>query len=450
MRTTHPTPRTSPSRPRRRTRRHIDLRFQALGAGLAIAFALSAQSFASAREGATTYLIQPGETLSGIAAATGVSIDRLATMNGLNDPDLIVAGQILQLAGSPGAVASGPGGYTVKEGDTLWQIASSTGTQLDALISLNNLPDPDRLTVGQVLKLPPTGTAPSAALRAASAPGPSSNPIPVSGASRASGSDKPAAQSSATDKKPPAKPAATEVLTQRVISEARRVGGPNARFGVVAKNLVTGDRIAVNGGDAFPSASVMKLPILLELERETSSGALPWTESLRAQASAMITVSDNYAADQIADKLGLKAVNDTMARIGLSGTHFRNLFADNRSTQNPGFNDTTAADMARLLEMIASDQVLTPQATADMRGLLARNTDRSKLVRLLPGDARVAHKSGWYEGVANDVGIVNVDRTGKRWVIAVFTQNVSDAETGNQMVAAISRAVYDAWAADNG
>ncbi|HYY90027.1 MAG TPA: serine hydrolase, partial [Chloroflexota bacterium] len=71
--------------------------------------------------------------------------------------------------------------------------------------------------------------------------------------------------------------------------------------------------------------------------------------------------------------------------------------------------------------------------------------------RLLPGDARVAHKSGWYEGVANDVGIVTVDRTGARWIIAVFAQNVPDAETGNQLVAAVSRAVYDAWAvADSG
>jgi beta-lactamase class A len=195
----------------------------------------------------------------------------------------------------------------------------------------------------------------------------------------------------------------------------------------------------------------MKLPILVELERQTSSGALPWTESLRAQASAMITVSDNYAADQIASKVGMKPVNDTMARIGLSGTHFRNEFVDARSAASPGQNETTPSDMAKLLEMIATDQLLTPPITADMRNLLARNTDKSKLQRLLPADARLAHKSGWYEGVSNDVGIVSVDRTGARWVIAVFAQNVPDAETGNQLVAAVSRAVYDAWAvADNG
>jgi beta-lactamase class A len=102
--------------------------------------------------------------------------------------------------------------------------------------------------------------------------------------------------------------------------------------------------------------------------------------------------------------------------------------------------------MARLLELIATDQLVNPQISSDIRGLMARNVDRSKLARLLPPDAQVAHKSGWYEGVADDVGIVTVDRLPVRWVVAVFTEGLPDAETGNQLVAAVSRAIYDAWA----
>ena len=102
--------------------------------------------------------------------------------------------------------------------------------------------------------------------------------------------------------------------------------------------------------------------------------------------------------------------------------------------------------MARLLQLIATDQIVNPQVSGDIRSLLARNADRSKLVRLLPADAQVAHKSGWYDGVANDVGIVSVDRVPTRWVVAVFTENDPDAETGNQIVATISKAIYDAWA----
>ncbi|HTD80293.1 MAG TPA: serine hydrolase, partial [Chloroflexota bacterium] len=189
-----------------------------------------------------------------------------------------------------------------------------------------------------------------------------------------------------------------------------------------------------------------KLPILVELERQVAAGKVSWTESLRAEVSAMIAVSDNGAANQIADVIHPQAVNDTLARLGLSGTHFLNAFSDARTASNPGQNQTTPANMARLLELIATDQIVSPQVSGDIRTLLARNIDRSKLVRLLPPDARVEHKSGWYEGVANDIGIVTVDRVPTRWVIAVFTENLPDAETGNQTVAVISKAIYDAWA----
>src|SRR6266851_649214 len=73
-------------------------RLQLLGAALAVAAAIiSAQSFASAREGAGIYLIQPGDNLLGIAATTGVSMDRLVSVNSIGNPDFIVAGQTLSL-----------------------------------------------------------------------------------------------------------------------------------------------------------------------------------------------------------------------------------------------------------------------------------------------------------------------------------------------------------------
>lgn len=43
------------------------------------------------------YIIQPGDTLSGISAATGVSVDKLAYVNGIADVDLIYAGSALEI-----------------------------------------------------------------------------------------------------------------------------------------------------------------------------------------------------------------------------------------------------------------------------------------------------------------------------------------------------------------
>jgi beta-lactamase class A len=405
---------------------------QLIGVAIAIIAAiLSAQSFASARDAVSSYLIQPGDTLSAIAITTGTSLDRLVALNAIKNPDLIIAGQTLSLVGppAPGAPAADQGNgarYTVKSGDTLWQISQATGASLDSLIQLNGLTNADQLSVGQVLRLPTTAG-------------------PLQHAASSNDANKPKATSAAPKPKPTPAPTVSP-LQQRVASEAARVGGPNVHVGVAATNLSSGEKINYHADEEFPSASVMKLPILVELERQVAAGALSWTESLRAEVGVMIGVSDNSAANQIVDAVHPQSVNDTLSRLGLGGTHFMNLFSDARSSSNPGQNQTTPANMARLLELIATDQVVSPQVSADIRTLLGRNTDRSKLVRLLPPDARVEHKSGWYDGVANDVGIVTVDRVPTRWVIAVFSENLPDGETGNQLIAAISKAVYDAWA----
>jgi beta-lactamase class A len=451
--------------PRRSTRRSISIaerakpflplrswRLQLAGVVVAVAAAImSAQSFASAREreAAPTYLIQPGDTLSAIASNTGVPLDKLVGLNDIKNPDVIISGQTLSLTGSASvavsqtsAVGSSTAGgrYTVKSGDTLWDISVANGVALDSLIKLNNVNDADQLTIGQVLQLPTAIATQHSANSAAQKPKPTATSTPVAA---------PTATATAVPKpKPTQVPAQPQPspLQQRVAAEALRVGGQNVRVGAAAINLVSGEKVNLRADDSFPSASVMKLPILVELERQIAAGTLSWTESLRTEAGAMIAVSDNSAANQIAGAIHSQSVNDTMAKLGLGSTKFLNLFTDARSAANPGVNTTTPGNMARLLELIATDQIVRSQVSADIRTLLARNADRSKLVRLLPADARVAHKSGWYEGVANDVGIITVDRLPTRWVIAVFTENVPDAETGNQIVAAISRAIYDAWA----
>jgi beta-lactamase class A len=412
-------------------------RVQLIGAAIALAAAiLSAQSFASAREGVAMYLVQPGDTLLAIAASSGVPLDRLVGINGIKNPDFILAGQTLSLDGSAPATIQSPADpvagphYAVKSGDTLWDISVASGVSLDSLIKLNNLSNADKLSIGDVLRMPSS----AAVQHAASAP-----PKP-----RATPTATPLLKPTPAPTPPPAPTASP--LQQRVAAEALRIAGPKVRVGAAAINLVSGEKVNLHADEVFPSASVMKLPILVELERQIAAGTLTWTESLRAEVGAMIAVSDNSAANQIAGDIRPLSVNDTMARLGLGGTRFLNLFTDARSASNPGLNQTTPANMARLLELIATDQIVNAQVSGDIRALLARNADRSKLVRLLPPDARVAHKSGWYEGVANDVGIVTVDRVSARWTIAVFTEDVPDAETGNQVVAAISRAIYDAWA----
>lgn len=92
-----------------------------------------------------TYTVQPGDTLSGIASKFGTTYQNLAAINGIGDPNRIWAGQVLKVTGQ----ASAQNTYYVQAGDTLSGIASKFGTTVSALVSANNISNPNIIFVGQ-------------------------------------------------------------------------------------------------------------------------------------------------------------------------------------------------------------------------------------------------------------------------------------------------------------
>jgi LysM repeat protein len=102
-----------------------------------------------------TYTVQPGDTLSGIAARFGTTVSELVKLNNIKYPNLIYVGQILKLPDSNSNIgASAPVYYTVQPGDTLSGIAARFGTTVSELVKLNNIKYPNLIYVGQILKLP--------------------------------------------------------------------------------------------------------------------------------------------------------------------------------------------------------------------------------------------------------------------------------------------------------
>lgn len=101
-----------------------------------------------------TYTVQPGDTLSEIAVRFGTTVNTLVRLNGIHNPNLIYAGQILKLPGSSGGDGnSGPVYYIVKKGDTLSQIAVTFGTSVSQLQAWNGIKDPDFVMEGQKLRV---------------------------------------------------------------------------------------------------------------------------------------------------------------------------------------------------------------------------------------------------------------------------------------------------------
>lgn len=106
-----------------------------------------------------TYTVVEGDTLASIAARFGVTQDAIVQLNSLADPNTLALGQLLRVPGSASAGGTTTGGsagstYVVQSGDTLNAIARRFNTTAAELIRLNNLTDPDRISVGQRLVVP--------------------------------------------------------------------------------------------------------------------------------------------------------------------------------------------------------------------------------------------------------------------------------------------------------
>ncbi|MFZ4828784.1 MAG: LysM peptidoglycan-binding domain-containing protein [Phototrophicaceae bacterium] len=115
------------------------------------------------------YTVQPGDTLSGIARRFTTSVAAIAQLNGIVNPDRVLFGQTLQIpSGQQGSVATPQpqsGGttpqatpttqsYVVLPGDNLYRLSLRFNVTMSALMAENNITDPNRILVGQTLRIP--------------------------------------------------------------------------------------------------------------------------------------------------------------------------------------------------------------------------------------------------------------------------------------------------------
>ena len=103
-----------------------------------------------------TYTVKPGDTLYGISNQFGVSVTELAELNKV-DANTLKVGQLLKIPINTGTNPNNMFMYTVKKGDNLYSIAQKYKTTVGEIISLNYLKN-DKLSVGQVLRIPETYT----------------------------------------------------------------------------------------------------------------------------------------------------------------------------------------------------------------------------------------------------------------------------------------------------
>jgi LysM repeat protein len=128
----------------------------ALAGALALAIIAGSVNVPATSANDRVVTVQPGQTLSQIAAAHGTTVERLVSLNDLTDPDRIYVGQRLRLRPEPSKREirrAEPITHRVSYGETLSGIAARYGSTVEALAQLNHLSDPSRIYVGQLLRI---------------------------------------------------------------------------------------------------------------------------------------------------------------------------------------------------------------------------------------------------------------------------------------------------------
>ena len=129
-----------------------DARKQKLGARYAAVQALVNRKLAKPASSGRTYTVHPGDTLSGIAAKLGVAQSQITGFHSGN-PNLIYPGEVLTIGGAAAPIQSAGTTYTVQSGDTLSGIAAKFGTTYQAIAAKNGIANPNLIYPGQVLHI---------------------------------------------------------------------------------------------------------------------------------------------------------------------------------------------------------------------------------------------------------------------------------------------------------
>lgn len=247
--------------------------------------------------------------------------------------------------------------------------------------------------------------------------------------------------------------------------------------GLAVKNLKTGEAYEYKSDQPMPTASLIKLPVMvatydavekgklslddiIELKKEDQvqgSGILtahfsPGTKvSLRDAIHLMIVYSDNTATNLVLDKLGLPATNEYMVGFGCPETRInskvfrRDTSIDKDRSREFGLGSTTARDMVKLCEQLYQKKLVSETASKQMLDHMFACDDKQKVPRMLPTGTRVAHKTGSVNASRTDAGIIESPAGPIAYCILTNKnkdQRWSDDNEGDLFCAKIGAAIY--------
>lgn len=238
---------------------------------------------------------------------------------------------------------------------------------------------------------------------------------------------------------------------------------PTIEPSVFVWDYETGNYAKINSDKLYSAASIIKIPVLIQLFRSIEAGQLTifdtmtLTDYYRAEGSGslqfkaensvwtlddlariMITESDNSATNMIMAKLGsMNDVNSGIRQWGLSRTHVNNWLPDMSGT-----NFTTTEDLARMLYNLDNPNFLSVTSREKIFDYMGHVHNDRLIPAGLGTGAVFLHKTGDIGKMLGDAGIVYAPN-GKKYIVAILANRPYNSALGKDYIVKASEIIYN-------
>jgi beta-lactamase class A len=225
----------------------------------------------------------------------------------------------------------------------------------------------------------------------------------------------------------------------------------HGKVGLFVKNLESGRTVSINADSVFPTASMVKIPILIGIMDKINRGDLTFHQQivyndsllypgvdilgsfkngekieLSKMIMLMLTMSDNTASRYLQMFAGTGTrINAILDSLGFDITRVNSKTEGREAAREQyGWGQTTPTEMAGLLEKIYNQEVISKAASARMLRLLNRNYWDAESISQVPPTATVFSKSGALDNYRSEVVLVRGFQSA--YVFCVITNDNTD------------------------
>ncbi|MEP6261988.1 MAG: serine hydrolase [Gillisia sp.] len=234
-----------------------------------------------------------------------------------------------------------------------------------------------------------------------------------------------------------------------------------------------------NEHENFHAASTMKTPVMIEVYRQAKEGKFSLEDSLVIKnefrsildgslfslditrdggeklyehigektsienlVRDMIIHSSNLATNIVIELVGAENVNESMRELGAANMNVLRGVEDMKAYEAGMNNSVTAYDLMVVFEHLGRGTAVDPRADKEMINILFDQDHREIIPALLPKNIKIANKTGMISGIHHDSALVFLPG-GRKYVLVLLSKNMEDMDRGTQMLAGVSKLVYD-------